>query len=78
MKVTTRYQNRQKIRADNKEIELPTQSIEKASKPNVCVVINNDKVRKVVSKSERGRGRVHVRAQRETERARCERESMRC
>jgi len=41
LKVTTRYQNRQKIRADSKEIELPTQSIEKVSKPNVCEVINS-------------------------------------
>jgi len=31
-KVTTRYQNRQKFRAKNKQIELPTRSIEKAFK----------------------------------------------
>jgi len=37
-KVTTRYQNIQKIRAENKKIELPTQSIEKASKPKVYEV----------------------------------------
>lgn len=30
-------------------LELPTQSIEKASKPNVYEVINNDEVRKVVT-----------------------------
>jgi len=48
-KVTTRYQSRQKFRAENKQIELPTHSIEKASKPNVYKVINNDEVRKVVT-----------------------------
>jgi len=47
--VTTRYQNRQKFRAENKPIELPTHSIEKASKPNVYEVINNDEVRKLVT-----------------------------
>jgi len=48
-KVTTRYKNRQKIRAENKEIELPTLRVEKASKPNVYEVISNDEVRKVVT-----------------------------
>jgi len=37
-KVTTRYQNRQKFGAENKQIELPTRSIEKASKPNIYEV----------------------------------------
>jgi len=48
-KVTTRYQSRQKSCAGEKEIKLPRQSIEKASKPNVFGVINNDEVRKVVT-----------------------------
>jgi len=49
LKVTTRYQNRQKFRAENQEQELPMQSLNKASKPNVYDVINNDEVRKVVT-----------------------------
>jgi len=48
-KDTTRYQNRQKFRAENEQIELSTRSIEKASKPNVYEVINNDEVHKVVT-----------------------------
>jgi len=48
-KVTTRYQSRQKSCEREKEIELPRQSIGKASKPNVYGVINNDEVRKVVT-----------------------------
>jgi len=49
LKVTTRYQNRQKFRAENQEQELPMQSLNKASKPNVYDVINNDEVSKVVT-----------------------------
>jgi len=48
-KVTTRYQSRQKSCGGEKQIELPRQSIEKSSKPNVYGVINNDEVRKVVT-----------------------------
>jgi len=40
-KVATRYQSSQKSCAGEKEIELPRQSIEKASKPNVYGPINN-------------------------------------
>jgi len=48
-KVTTRYQSRQKSCAGDRETELPKQSIEKASKPNVYEVIKNDELRKVVT-----------------------------
>jgi len=49
LKVTTRNQSRQKSCARKDQIEVHRQSIEKASKPNVYEVINNDEVRKVVT-----------------------------
>jgi len=49
LKVTTRNQSRQKSCAGKDQIEVHKQSIEKASKPNVYEVINNDEVRKVVT-----------------------------
>jgi len=49
LKVTTRNQSRQKFCAGKDQIELHKQSIEKASKPNVYEVINNDEVRIVVT-----------------------------
>jgi len=50
MKVTRRLQSRQNSCAgETKKSELHTQSIEKASMPNVYQVINNDDVRKVVT-----------------------------
>jgi len=44
LKVTTRNQSRQKSCAGKEQIELNKESKEKASKPNVYEVINNDKI----------------------------------